>query len=185
MSSQPSTSTACPPDADTATTNTASTPKKLRPRSQSQKGFASPYYGKLGVESLPSEVKTLWYSRDQELPELPRHGWSHDLQTDMSQVEVRDLLFKILADAPLTFRENRCIELILYEEWTLREAAVALDCSVERVRQIYMKAMRKLRTHQKAVTKMEVWELEFRTEQWRTPLRIEELDKRRLEGRLR
>ena len=46
----------------------------------------SPYYGQLQVTSLPSEVKTIWYSRDDELPELPRHLWSWQLQDDMSLV---------------------------------------------------------------------------------------------------
>ena len=38
---------------------------------QMKLGFASPFYGKLGVASLPSEVKTIWYSRNDELPERP------------------------------------------------------------------------------------------------------------------
>ena len=36
------------------------------------RGRGTPWYGKLQVTALPSEVKTIWYSRDDELPELPR-----------------------------------------------------------------------------------------------------------------
>lgn len=127
----------------------------------------SPYYGQLQVTSLPSEVKTIWYSRDDELPELPRHLWSWQLQDDMSLVEAKDLLFKILADAPLTDREMLAIKLIAHEEETLEEAGKVLGCTRERARQIYMKAMRKLRRHQATITGVQVWEVDCEVTTWR------------------
>ena len=130
------------------------------------KGRGTPWYGKLQVTSLPSEVKTIWYSRDDELPELPRHLWSWQLQDDMSLVEAKDLLFKILADAPLTDREMLAIKLIAHEEETLEEASKVLGCTRERARQIYMKAMRKLRRHQATITGVQVWEVDCEVTTW-------------------
>lgn len=130
------------------------------------KGRGTPWYGKLMTDSLPSEVKKIWYSRDDELPELPRHLWSWQLQDDMSLVEAKDLLFKILADAPLTDREMLAIKLIAHEECTLEEAGEALDCTKERARQIYLKGMRKLRRHQATITGVQVWDVDCEVTTW-------------------
>jgi len=129
-------------------------------------GKASPYYGQLMTATLPSEVKKIWYSRDDEMPELPRHRWSWELQDDMRLVEAKDLLFKILAEAPLTDREMLAVKLIAHEECTLEEAGEELDCTKERVRQIYMKAMRKLRRHQATITGVHVWEVDCEVTTW-------------------
>jgi DNA-directed RNA polymerase specialized sigma24 family protein len=134
------------------------------------RGRGTPWYGKLQTESLPSEVKAIWYSRDDELPELPRHRWSWELQDDMSLVEDRNLLFKILVDAPLTDREMMAIRLIAYEECTLDESAKALDCTRERARQIYMKGMRKLRAHQVKITGEKVYSIDCEVYTWRAYL---------------
>lgn len=131
------------------------------------KGRGTPWYGKLQTASLPSEVKAIWYSRDDELPELPQHRWSWELQDDMSLLEAKDLLFKILADAPLTDREMLAIKLIAHEEETLEEASKVLGCTRERARQIYMKAMRKLRRHQATITGVQVWEVDCEVTTWR------------------
>ena len=130
------------------------------------KGRGTPWYGKLQVTALPSEVKTIWYSRDEELPELPRHLWSWQLQDDMSLLEAKDLLFKILADAPLTDREMLAIKLIAHEEETLEEAGKVLGCTRERARQIYKKGMRKLRRHQATITGVQVWEVDCEVTTW-------------------
>ena len=132
------------------------------------KGRGTPWYGKLMTDSLPSEVKKIWYSRDDELPELPRHLWSWQLQDDMWLVEARDLLFKILADAPLTDREMLAVKMIAHEECTLDETGEALDCTRERARQIYAKAMRKLRRHQATITGVQVWEVDCEVTTWRS-----------------
>ena len=131
------------------------------------RGRGTPWYGKLQVTSLPSEVRQIWYSRDEELPELPRHLWSWQLQDDMSLVEAKDLLFKILADAPLTDREMLAIKLIAHEECTLEEAGEVLNCTRERARQIYLKGMRKLRRHQATITGVQVWEVDCEVTTWR------------------
>jgi len=129
-------------------------------------GKASPLYGKLMTAEMPSAVKQLWYSRDDELPELPRYNWSFNLVTDMEPVENRDLLFKILEDCPLTDREMLAIKLIEHDGCTLEEAAQELDCVRERARQIHMKAMRKIRTHQIKITGQKLYELDCEVTTW-------------------
>lgn len=130
------------------------------------KGRGTPWYGKLQTASLPSEVKNIWYSRDDELPELPRHKWSWQLQDDMELFEAKDLLFKILADAALTDREMLAIKLIAHDELTLKEAGQELGCTQERARQIYLKGMRKLRRHQQTITGVHIWELDCEVTTW-------------------
>jgi RNA polymerase sigma factor (sigma-70 family) len=129
-------------------------------------GKGSQYYGQLMTESLPSEVKRIWYSRDDELPELPRHKWSWQLQDDMELFEAKDLLFKILADARLTDREMLAIKLVAHDDLTLKEAGQELGCTQERARQIYLKGMRKLRRHQQTITGVHLWELDCEVTTW-------------------
>jgi RNA polymerase sigma factor (sigma-70 family) len=112
----------------------------------------SPYYGRLHLQSIPSEVKKIWHSRDVELPELPRHKWSWQLQDDMELFEAKDLLAKIMIDAPLSDRQMLVVKLWAIEELTLEEIGQQIEISPERVRQIYIHAMRKLRSHQAKVT---------------------------------
>jgi RNA polymerase sigma factor (sigma-70 family) len=112
----------------------------------------SPYYGRLHLQSIPSEVKKIWHSRDVELPELPKHKWSWQLEDDMELFEAKDLLNKILIDAPLSDRQMLVIELVVIEELTHEEIGQRFNVTRERVRQIYLRAMRKLRDHQAKVT---------------------------------
>jgi len=115
-------------------------------------GKGSPYYGKLMTASLPSEVLSIWYSRNDELPELPRDGWSWEMEGDMEHVERRQLLTKILTDAPLTDRHALVIELVVIEELMFVEIGLRLSVCGQRVRQIYGDAIRILRRHQQQFT---------------------------------
>lgn len=135
-------------------------------RTATKHGRGSRYYGQLMTETLPSEVKKLWYSRDDELPELPRHKWSWQLQDDMELFEAKDLLYKILADARLTDREMLAIKLVAHDELTLKDAGQELGCTQERARQIYLKGMRKLRRHQQTITGVHLWELDCEVTTW-------------------
>lgn len=130
-------------------------------------GFASPYYGKLQTASLPSEVKRIWYSRDDELPELPRHRWSFELQSDMEQVEQRELVVKLLEAFCFTDREDLVVQMLVMDGATLEEAGQELGVTKERIRQIYMKAMRKARTRQKSVTGAQLWHMDCEVTTWR------------------
>lgn len=142
-------------------------------------GKGSKYYGKLMTAQLPSEVKEIWYSRDEELPELPRHKWSWELQTDMTEVENRELVIKLLEAIPLTERQELVIRRVVLESETLREIGKELGLSAERVRSIYNQAMRKLRTRQKAVTGQFVWISECEVTTWRQYSRMEQVYRER------
>lgn len=129
-------------------------------------GRGSGFYGQLMTASLPSEVKKIWYSRDEELPELPRQGWSWQHEDNMDQVERRELLTKIFIDAPLTDRQELLIRLLVIEELTLVEVGQQLSISGQRVRQIYAQAMRRLRRHQMDITGIPTYELDCEVMTW-------------------
>ncbi len=142
-------------------------------------GFASPYYGKLQTASLPSEVKRIWYSRDEELPELPRHRWSWELQTDMTEVENRELVTKLLEAIQFTEREELVVRLIVIELATFKDVAEQLDITIARVQQIYNKAMRRARTKQRMVTGISPWEVHSDIIHWQYYRRQQEQARRR------
>lgn len=62
-------------------------------------------------------------------------------------VERRDLLAKIMADMPLTYMQWTVIELLVVDELTYWEVGAVIDATSVKVRQIYAKAMLKLRRH--------------------------------------
>lgn len=130
-------------------------------------GRSSKYYGKLMTAQLSSEVKAIWYSRDDELPELPRHRWSFELQSDMEQVEQRELVVKLLETICFTDREDLVVQMLVMDGATLEEAGQELGVTKERIRQIYMKAMRKARTRQKSVTGAQLWHMDCEVTTWR------------------
>lgn len=127
---------------------------------------ALPYYGKLGVAKLPSEVKVIWYSRDVEPePCEPVDTW-WPVATDPDLLLAQDFAHRLVAVTPLTEREEQVISLCVLDNCTLREAGEEMGCTQERVRQILMKALRRFRTHQKALTGLNVWELDTRVMPW-------------------
>ena len=119
----------------------------------------SPYYGQLQVTSLPSEVKTIWYSRDDELEPLPSWRWSWQHQTDMEQVEQRELAIKILECVRLDDRHQLVLQRRIFEDVTLEDIAQELGVCKERVRQMEAKILRHLRTIQNRFTGINPWDL--------------------------
>jgi RNA polymerase sigma factor (sigma-70 family) len=126
----------------------------------------APVYGELQIAAIPSEVRTIWHTRHEELPELPRQGWSWQHEDNLDQVECRELLTKILIDAPLTERQEIVIRLLVVEELTLVEVGQQLSISGQRVRQIYKQAMRRLRRYQMGITGISVYELDCEVMTW-------------------
>lgn len=84
----------------------------------------------------------------------------------MDQVEHRELLTKILTDAPLTERQEQVIRLLVVEELTLAEVGQQLSISGQRVRQIYKEAMRRLRRYQGDITGISVYGLDCEVMTW-------------------
>lgn len=127
---------------------------------------ALPYYGKLGVAKLPSEVKVIWYSRDVEPePCEPVDTWC-PVATDPDLELAQDFAHRLVAITPLTEAEEQAVMLCVLDNCTLREAGDEMGRTPERVRQILMKALRRFRTHQKALTGLNVWELDPRVMPW-------------------
>jgi RNA polymerase sigma factor (sigma-70 family) len=105
----------------------------------------APRYGELGVVNLVSEVKVLWFTRDQELPELPSWRWAHQHQIDMQQLEDRDVVKALLERTELTEREDLVIRMVVIEDYTHEDVGAFLGVTHERVRQILNKGLRRLR----------------------------------------
>ena len=130
------------------------------------RGRAMPHYGTLGVANLPSEVKAIWYSRDQEPPPCePVDTW-WPMQTDPDLALMQDFARRLVEATPLTEAEEQAVALCVLDNCTLREAGQEMGRTQERVRQILMKAMRRFRTHQFILTGVRAWELDTRDVSW-------------------
>lgn len=130
------------------------------------RGRALPHYGKLGVASLSSEVKTIWYSRHIEPePCEPIDSW-WPTQTDPDLWIRQDFARRLVAITPLTEQEEQAVILCVLENCTLREAGEVMGRTQERVRQILMKAMRRFRKHQSELTGVPMWEVDDRVMPW-------------------
>jgi DNA-directed RNA polymerase specialized sigma24 family protein len=141
-------------------------------------GRRSPFYGQLQTASLPSEVKAIWYSRDEELEPLPSWRWSFDHQTDLEAVEQRDLLEKILESAGMNEREEIVLRMLTIEGYTLEEIGQVLGVTKERVRQMEIRILRKLRKAQWRYTGIPPWEVHSDIIHWQYYRREQERARR-------
>lgn len=130
-------------------------------------GRRSQYYGQLMTESLPSEVKKIWYSREDELEPLPSWRWSFQHQTDLEQVEQRELLVKILEATILTDKESKAIEMVAIGSATFADLADEISVTNARAQQIYNHAIRKLRKIQAGFTGIKTGDLLTEIYTWR------------------
>ena len=130
------------------------------------KGRALPHYGKLGVANLPSEVKAIWYSRDQEPPPCEPVDIWWPMQTDPDLALMQDFARRLVEATPLTEAEEQAVALCVLDNCTLREAGEVMGRTQERVRQILMKAMRRFRRHQSELTGVPMWEVDDRVMPW-------------------
>lgn len=131
------------------------------------RGRSLPYYGKIGVTSLPSEVKVIWYSRHIEPEPCEPIDFWWPTQTDPDLELAQDFVRRLVAITPLTEQEEQTVILCVLENCTLREAGEVMGGkSPERVRQILEKALRKFRKHQLELTGIPTWKLDNRVMPW-------------------
>lgn len=138
------------------------------------------YYGKLGVANLPSEVRSIWYSRDVELePDSAswKWSWEHEDRPD-ERVERRDFLTKIIAVTPLNEQQLEVLKLYDLDHHTLESIAELWGVTRERVRQVREKALRLLRKHSSEITNIPSWEIDPEVTTW-SWYRIQQITKRR------
>lgn len=130
------------------------------------RGKALPHYGKIGVASLSSEVKAIWYSRHIEPDPCEPVDTYWPTGTDPDLVLLQDFARRLVAITPLTEVEEQAVALCVLDNCTLREAGQEMDRTQERVRQILLKAMRKFRTCQATLTGVPSWDLDARDMTW-------------------
>ena len=131
------------------------------------RGRALSHYGKLNTKQLPSEVKTIWYSRNDELPELPTTGMLAIFgQTDPTEEERIDLARRLVEITPLTDQERVAIQLHVLMDYTLAETGEFLDRTPERVRQIVAKGLRRFRKWQEQLTGTKPWDIDPTVVSW-------------------
>lgn len=130
------------------------------------RGRALPHYGKLGVASLSSEVKAIWYSKDIE-PELCEPVDTYwPMQTDPDEWIMKNFAHRLVAITPLTEIEEQVVILCVMDNCTLREAGEVMERTPERIRQILAKALRRFRTHQVMLTGVHLVDLDPRVMPW-------------------
>lgn len=131
-----------------------------------RRGKALPHYGKIGVASLSSEVKAIWYSRHIEPEPCDPVDTYWPTVTDPELTLAQDFARRLVEVTPLTEAEEQAVALCVLDNCTLREAGVEMGRTKERVRQILMKAMRKFRTCQAMLTGVPSWDLDARDMTW-------------------
>lgn len=131
------------------------------------RGRALSHYGKLNTKQLPSEVKTIWYSRHDELPGLPTTGTLAIFdQTDPTEEDRIDLARRLVEITPLTDQERVAIQLHVLMDYTLSETGEFMDRNPERVRQIVAKGLRRFRTWQEKLTGTKPWDIDPAVVSW-------------------
>jgi DNA-directed RNA polymerase specialized sigma24 family protein len=103
------------------------------------------HYGKIGLKSLPSETRRIWYSRHVEPEPCEPIDIYWPTSTDPELELLQDYARRLLAAAPLTEREERAVRMHLMDNCTFRDAGMELDVTADFLRKILLSAKRKLR----------------------------------------
>ena len=106
----------------------------------------------LSVTKLPNAIRYIWYTRNNELPELPRVGWSWQQQTDPDEWLTQEFVRALVAATPLNPYEEHVIGLCVIQGYTLKEAGETIDTTGVRAGKILDKGLRKLRHHKRSLT---------------------------------
>ena len=106
----------------------------------------SQYYGKLGTATLPSEVREIWYSRNDKMKRSPRLAIVPLAEpSELEVLAAKDYAHKLIEITPLSQREEMIVAMHICAGYTLQEIAQTMGVTQERIRQIVIKALRKFR----------------------------------------
>ena len=102
-------------------------------------------YGKVGVSTLPSKAKTIWYSRHAEIEPCEPIDIYWPTATDPELPLLVDYARRLVDATVLTEREQQAVELCVLDNCTVWEAAREMNVTHARVGQLRSKALQKLR----------------------------------------
>jgi RNA polymerase sigma factor (sigma-70 family) len=104
-----------------------------------------PNYGKLHTKYICSEVKNIWYSKNEELADLPKLDPMPCFCTGLNSVENKQIYEFLYKRTNLQGQERQVFYMRYVLEMTLQEVGDCLFVSKERIRQIEDKALRRLK----------------------------------------
>jgi len=105
----------------------------------------TPFYGKLKTKTMPVEVRYLWYTKHDELNDLPELDLETCETTGLNCIENQMILDFLCKEAKMTNREKQVFYMRFVLEMTLDEIGEKMFVCRERVRQIESAMIRKIR----------------------------------------
>jgi DNA-directed RNA polymerase specialized sigma subunit len=103
-------------------------------------------YGTIGIVSLPSEVRQIWYTRNNKMKKSPRPiGAPLAELTEFEVLTAKDYAHKLIEITPLTQREEIIVAMYICAGFSLKEVAQVMDLTRESVRKIVIKILQKFR----------------------------------------
>jgi DNA-directed RNA polymerase specialized sigma24 family protein len=99
------------------------------------------HYGKIGLKSLPSEAKAIWYSRHVAPEPCEPIDIYWPTATDPDLPLLQDYARRLVDATPLTEREQQVVELCVLDNCTMSEAAREIGITPVRARQILRRAL--------------------------------------------
>ena len=102
-------------------------------------------YGKLNTKKLPMEVRYIWYTKHDELNDLPGLDLETCETTGLNCIENQMILDFLYKEAKITNREKQVFYMRFVLEMTLDEIGDKMFVTRERIRQIESKMIRKIK----------------------------------------
>lgn len=105
----------------------------------------SPMYGKLQTKILPMEVRYIWYTKHDELQDIPEIDLETCETTGVNCIENKMILDFLYKESKIDNREKQVFYMRFVLEMTLEEIGDKMFICKERVRQIESKMIRKIK----------------------------------------
>ncbi len=104
-----------------------------------------PLYGKLQTKILPAEVRYIWYTKHDELQDIPELDLKTCETTGVNCIENKMILDFLYKESKIDNREKQVFYMRFVLEMTLDEVGEKMFVCRERVRQIESKMIRKIK----------------------------------------